>query len=74
MRLITSNDQPCAFLPNIMSYVNGELSLFFKIVLFIDAAEIWLIDNIVSQTFFDFVSDRPQNDEVKLASTKLKQV
>ena len=71
MKLITSNDQLCAILPNIQSVVKGERSLFFKIVPFIDAAEIWLIDNIVSQTVFELISDRPQDDEAKLAMTRI---
>ena len=39
MRLITTNEQLLALLPNIMTVVKGERQLIDKIVPFIDASE-----------------------------------
>ena len=39
MRLITTNEQLLALLPNIMTVIKGERQLIDKIVPFIDAAE-----------------------------------
>ena len=58
MRLITTNEQLLALLPNIMTVVKGERQLLDKIVPFIDASEKWLIDKIVSETVFNSISDR----------------
>ena len=71
MRLITTNDQLYSLLPNIMSPVKGERQLIDKIVSFIDAAEKWLTDNIVSETVFISISDRPDNNAVKVTMARI---
>ena len=43
MRLITSNEQLDALLPNIQVTVTGETPIFDKLSPFLDAAEKWLI-------------------------------
>ena len=55
MRLITTNEQLLALLPNIMTVVKGERQVIDKIVPFIDASEKWLIDKIVSETVFNSI-------------------
>ena len=71
MRLITTNEQLLALLPNIMTVVKGERQVIDKIVPFIDASEKWLIDNIVSETVFNTISDRPDNDTSKVTMARI---
>ena len=71
MKLITTNDQLSALLPNIMTVVKGERPLIDKIVPFIDAAEKWLIDNIVSETVFNSISDRQDPSIAKVTMARI---
>ena len=71
MRLITTNEQLLALLPNIMTVVKGERPVIDKIVPFIEASEKWLIDNIVSETVFNSISDRPDNDTLKVTMARI---
>ena len=71
MRLITTNEQLLALLPNIMTVVKGERPVIDKIVPFIDASEKWLIDNIVSDTVFNSISDRPDPSTAKVTMARI---
>ena len=70
MKLITSNDQLCAILPNIMTVVKGERPVIDKIVPFIDAAEKWLIDNICPKEIFDDIAARPDPSSARLRNSE----
>ena len=71
MRLITTNEQLLALLPNIMTVVKGERPVIDKIVPFIDASEKWLIENIVSETVFNSISDRPDPSTAKVTMARI---
>ena len=71
MRLITTNEQLLALLPNIMTVVKGERPVIDKIVPFIDASEKWLIANIVSDTVFNSISDRPDPSTAKVTMARI---
>ena len=71
MRLITNNDQLYSLLPNIMTVVKGERQVIDKIVPFIEAAEKWLIDNIVSETIFNDIADRPDPSPAKVTMARI---
>ena len=59
MRLITTNEQLLALLPNIMTVVKGERPVIDKIVPFIDASEkCWSSECRTSNTFECYAESR----------------
>ena len=63
MKLITSNEQLTAYIPNVMAVVKGEAPLIDKLAPFLDAAEEWLIATFTSEKTFNtirgYVEDNP---------------
>ena len=55
MRLITSNEQLYALLPNIQVTVTGETPLIDKLSPFLAATEKWLSDVFTSEPVFDTI-------------------
>ena len=55
MRLITSNVQLDALLPNIQVTVTGETPLFEKMAPFLSATEKWVCDVFTGEAVFDTI-------------------
>ena len=70
MRLITSNEQLNALLPNIQVTVTGETSLIDKLSPFLAATEKWLSDVFTSETVFDTICQFAEEDALRAATTQ----
>ncbi|MCR5850112.1 MAG: hypothetical protein K6G92_05305 [Bacteroidaceae bacterium] len=70
MRLITSNEQLKALLPNIQVTVTGETPLIDKLSPFLAATEKWLSDVFTSETLFDTICQFEEKDALRAATTQ----
>lgn len=58
-------------IPNVLKTAEGETTLFNKLYPFMEKAELWLIDTIVSETVIDRWRTLPENNAFKLLSAKI---
>ena len=70
MRLITSNEQLYALLPNIQVTVTGETPLIDKLSPFLSATEKWLSDVFTSGPVFDTICQLAEGDTLRVATTQ----
>ena len=70
MRLITSNEQLNALLPNIQVTVTGETPLIDKLSPFLATTEKWLSDVFTSQPVFDTICQLAEGDALRVATTQ----
>lgn len=63
MKLITSNEQLTALIPNVMAVVKGEAPLIDKLAPYLATAEKWMIDTFTSEKTFNticgYIHDNP---------------
>ena len=57
MKIITSDDQLRLLIPNVLTTVEGEPSLYEKLYPFLESAEQWAIDNFLPESIFDEITD-----------------
>lgn len=70
-RLITSDSQLRAHVPNIIPAVKGEPSLYDKLSQFIDMAEDWVIRTFTGRKLFDEICDCQGHSDVRLKIERL---
>ena len=56
MQLITSDDQLRLLIPNVLTTVEGEPTLYEKLYPYLETAEQWAIDNFLSESIFDEIT------------------
>ena len=71
MRLITSNEQLDALLPNIQVTVTGETPIFDKLSPFLDAAEKWLIETFTSDRTFSTICGYAEDNPTKVLARQI---
>lgn len=70
-KLITTNEQLNALLPNIAVSVEGETPLIDKLAPFLVAAEKWVCDVFTSQPVFDTICSLAEDDSLRAATTQV---
>ena len=69
MKIITSDDQLRLLIPNVLTTVEGEATLYEKLYPFLETAEQWAIDNFVPETIFEEIANaNSTNPESHLSS------
>ena len=71
MKLITTNEQLNALLPNIVVSVQGEVPLIDKMAPFLGASEKWACDVFTSQPVFDTICQYAEDNDLRGATTQL---
>ncbi|MBR5051640.1 MAG: hypothetical protein IKW91_00265 [Bacteroidaceae bacterium] len=71
MRLITTNEQITALLPNIAVTVQGEVPLFEKLSPFLAATEKWLIEEFTSDRTFNTICGYVNDNPTKVLATQV---
>ena len=71
MRLITTNEQITALLPNIAVTVQGEIPLYDKMAPFLSMAEKWVCDVFTSEPVFDTICSLAEDNSLRAASTQI---
>ena len=71
MRLITTNEQITALLPNIAVTVQGEVPLFDKLSPFLAATEKWLIEEFTSDRTFNTICGYVDDNPTKVLATQI---
>ena len=71
MRLITSNEQLDALLPNIQVTVTGETPIFDKLSPFLDATEKWLIETFTSDRTFSTICGYAEDNPTKVLARQI---
>lgn len=69
MHLIKSDETLRKFLPNILTTVQGEASLFEKLSPWLHTTELWLSQKILSLPTLMAIAEAPYSDEYHLAAT-----
>lgn len=69
MLLITSDETLRKFLPNILTTVQGEASLFEKLSPWLHTAELWLNQKVFSLPTLQAIAEDPDSEEFHLAAT-----
>ena len=71
MRLITTNEQITALLPNIAVTVQGEIPLIDKMAPFLSMTEKWVCDVFTSETVFDTICFYAEDNALREATTQV---
>ena len=71
MKLITTNEQLTALLPNIAVTVQGEVPLFDKLSPFLAATEKWLIEEFTSDRTFNTICGYVDDNPTKVLATQI---
>ncbi len=71
MRLITTNEQLNALLPNIAVTVQGEIPLYDKMAPFLSMAEKWVCDVFTSEPVLDTVCSLAEDNSLRAATTQI---
>ena len=71
MRLVTSNEQLTALLPNIQVTVQGEVPLYEKLSPFLALAEKWLIEEFTSDRTFSTICGYVNDNPTKVLATQV---
>ena len=56
MKLITSDDQLRLLIPNVLTTVEGEPTLYEKLYPYLESSEQWAIDNFLPESIFDEIT------------------
>lgn len=70
MRIVTTNAQLTALLPNIAVTVQGEVPLIEKMAPFLGMAEKWVCDVFTGQTVFDTICSLAEENSLRAATTQ----
>jgi hypothetical protein len=71
MKLITSNEQLTALIPNVMAVVKGEAPLIDKLAPFLTSAEEWFADTFASQDYFQQICALPDVKQAKIIASRI---
>ena len=71
MKLITTNEQLTALLPNVAVSVEGEMPLINKLTPFLNTAEKWVSDAFTSDSVFNDITTLPEDNELRVATTQV---
>ena len=71
MKLITTNEQLTALLPNIAVSVEGEMPLIDKLTPFLNTVEKWISDAFTSGSVFNDITTLPEDNELRVATTQV---
>lgn len=70
-KLISSEDHLRRYVPNLIQSVKGEVPFIDKISDFINAAEMWVASNILSQNLFDKICDSEDENSLKYITSRI---
>ena len=71
MKLITTEEQLCSHIPNIISSVKGETPLLEKLSLFLDLAEDWVINTFTSTSTFNTICGYTDSNNIRILCCRL---
>ena len=71
MKLITTDAQLRAHIPNIIASVKGEVPFIERLALFLDFAEAWVTDTFVSVPTFNTICGYTDSNPVKILTARL---
>ena len=71
MRIVTTNAQLTALLPNIAVTVQGEIPLIDKMAPFLSMAEKWVCDVFTSEPVFDTICSLAEENSLRAATTQI---
>lgn len=71
MKLITTDAQLRAHIPNIIASVKGEVPFIERLALFLDLAEAWVTDTFVSVPTFNTICGYTDSNPVKILTARL---
>lgn len=71
MKLITTDAQLRAHIPNIIASVKGEVPFIERLALFLDLAEVWVTDTFVSVPTFNTICGYTDSNPVKILTARL---
>lgn len=71
MKLITTDAQLCAHIPNIIASVKGETPFIERLSLFLDLAEDWVINTFTSTSTFNTICGYTDNNNIKILCSRL---
>lgn len=71
MKIVTSNEILMAMVPNVVTTVEGEKSLFEKVALQLGLSEAWARDSFTGQTVLDEIADEPSSDGWKYLASMI---
>lgn len=66
MKLITTEEQLCSHIPNIISSVKGETPLLEKLSLFLELAEDWVINTFTSTSTFNTICGYTDSNNIRI--------
>lgn len=66
MKLITTEEQLCSHIPNIISSVKGETPLLEKLSLFLELAEDWVINTFTSTSTFNTTCGYTNSNNIRI--------
>lgn len=66
MKLITTEEQLCSHIPNIISSVKGETPLLEKLSLFLELAEDWVINTFTSTSTFNTICGYTNSNNIRI--------
>lgn len=71
MKLITTEEQLCSHIPNIISSVKGETPLLEKLSLFLELAEDWVINTFTSTSTFNTICGYTDSNNIRILCCRL---
>lgn len=71
MKLITSEEILCKYIPNVLASVKGEVPLIDKLTPFLDLAEEWLSHTFTSEATLDTIVGYPDSSVIKIYACKV---
>lgn len=71
MKIITSNEQLTALIPNTLISVKGETPLFDKLAPFLDLAETWVKDTFTSEPTYNTICGYTDSNPIRIATARL---
>lgn len=71
MKLITTDEQLCSHIPNIIASVKGETPFIERLALFLDLAEDWVVNTFTSVSTFNTICGYTDSNNIKILCSRL---
>lgn len=71
MKIITTNEQLTALIPNTLISVKGEMPLFDKLAPFLDLAEAWVKETFTSEPTYNTICGYTDSNPIRIATARL---
>ena len=71
MKIITTNEQLTALIPNTLISVKGETPLFDKLAPFLDLAEAWVKETFTSEPTYNTICGYTDSNPIRIATARL---